>query len=482
MIRCTTFSGKTVAVFGLGASGNATARALLDGGADVAAWDDSAGGREGAAKLGIPIVDLMAADWSEFSALVLAPGVPLTHPEPHWTVEKAGAAGIEIIGDVELFFRERAAHCPRAPIIAITGTNGKSTTTALVAHLLRELGHKVEMGGNIGRAVLTLAPPASDTVHVLELSSFQIDLTPSLAPSAGVLINITPDHIDRHGTLDRYAAVKERLVAASDAACIGVDDAMTRAVAERRIASGGAVFPFTCGKGAAVIPRLYAIGTTLFAHETGGAYASSIELASLDGIGTLRGRHNTQNALAALAALRALQDQLDRHGSPMNVWRPEAMQAAIALYPGLPHRMEEVGRAGAVLFINDSKATNADSTEKALGSWERGIFWILGGKAKEGGIGLLAPYFPRVSQAYLIGESAEVFAATLAGRVPFQRAGTLEIAVAAAARDAARSGEREPVVLLSPACASYDQFKNFEVRGDRFRALVQALIGVPDRS
>ncbi len=518
MIRCTTFSGKTVAVFGLGASGNATARSLLDGGATVAAWDDSAGGREGAARLGIPIVDLTAADWSAFSALVLAPGVPLTHPAPHWTVEKARAAGVEIIGDVELFFRERAAHCPHAPVIAITGTNGKSTTTALVAHLLQALGHKVEMGGNIGKAVLTLAPPAMDTIHVLELSSFQIDLTPSLAPTVGVLLNITPDHIDRHGTLENYAAVKERLIAGADAACIGVDDDLTRAVAEKRIESGRPVFPFTCGKGAAVIPRLYAIGTTLFVHETGGAYASSTEIATLDGIGTLRGRHNTQNALASLVALRALQDRLDALGSDLKVWIPDALRAALASYPGLPHRMEEVGRAGRVLFINDSKATNADSTEKALLSFPRDVFWILGGRPKEGGIEALRPYFDGIVRAYLIGEASEAFARTLDGDVGVVPCGTLEVAVARAAADAASYargdamllynvegsmgvGTRvpgisphprshsaataiEPVVLLSPACASYDQFKNFEVRGDRFRALVHALSAsrrIPDR-
>ncbi len=485
MIRATTFAGKTVAVFGLGGSGNAVARALIDGGATVAAWDDNAAGREAAAKLGIPIVDLEAADWSGFSALLLAPGVPLTHPVPHWVVVKARAAGVAVIGDVEVFFRERAAHCPDAPVIAITGTNGKSTTTALVAHLLRTLGIAVEMGGNIGRAVLTLEPPARDRVHVLELSSFQIDLTPTLDPTVGVLLNITPDHIDRHGTIEHYAAVKERLVEGADAACIGTDDGHTRAMAERQLERGRPLYAFTSGKGAAVIPRLYAIGTTIFVHETGGAYASSTEIASLDGIGTLRGRHNVQNALAALSALRALQDRLDTQGaalkvSTLQVWRPDAMQAALMSYPGLAHRMEEVARiarraAAPVLFVNDSKATNADSTEKALSSWERGIYWIAGGKPKEGGIAALEPYFPRIAKAYLIGEAAEAFAATLDGKVAFERCGTLDVAVAAAARDALQSAEKDAVVLLSPACASYDQFKNFEVRGDCFRELTGKL-------
>ncbi len=514
MIRATTFAGKTVAVFGLGGSGNAMARALIEGGAIVAAWDDNASGREAAAKLGIPIVDLAKSDWSAYSALMLAPGVPLTHPAPHWVVLKAHQENearlnaaqdddaeptvrpgriyakrslVAIIGDVEVFFRERAAHCPDAPVIAITGTNGKSTTTSLVTHVLRTLGVAAEMGGNIGRAVLTLEPPAPDKVHVLELSSFQIDLTPTLNPTIAVVLNITADHIDRHGSIEHYAAVKERLAASADAACIGTDDGFTRVMAERQILRGRPLYGFTTGKGAAVIPRLYAIGSTLFVHETGGAYASSTEIATLDGIGTLRGRHNVQNALAALAALRALQDRLDELGSPLRVWKPDAMKAALASYPGLPHRMEEVGRLARsrggqelrpVLFVNDSKATNADSTEKALSSWERGIFWIAGGKPKDGGITALAPYFPRIAKAYLIGEAAEEFAATLNGKVTVERCGTLEQAVEAAARDAMASEEREPVVLLSPACASYDQFKNFEVRGDRFRALARGLAGV----
>ena len=408
MIRATTFSGKRVAVFGLGASGNATALSLMAGGAEVAAWDDGEAGRAGAARLGIPLVDLSAADWAGIAALVLSPGVPLTHPEPHWVVGKARSAGVGIIGDVEIFIAERRAHAAGSPVIAITGTNGKSTTTALVAHLLRALGHEVEMGGNIGRAVLTLAPPAMHRIHVLELSSFQIDLTPSLdpalapgaGPSVGVLLNVSPDHLDRHGTVEHYAAVKERLVAAADAACIGVDDAFTRAIAGR-IVPERRLFAFTTGKGAAIVPRLYAIGTTLFVHETGGPYASSAAIASLDGIPTLRGRHNLQNALAALTAVRALQVELDALGSAMTVWRPEELGAALRTYPGLPHRMEGVGRIGHVLFVNDSKATNADSTENALASWESGIHWILGGKPKEGGIASLEPYFPRIAGYYI---------------------------------------------------------------------------------
>jgi UDP-N-acetylmuramoylalanine--D-glutamate ligase len=482
MIRVTTFAGQTVAVFGLGASGLAAAQSLMAGDARVAAWDDGAPAREAAAKQGIPLADLGAADWRRFAALVLAPGVPLTHPEPHWTVRKAGAAGIPVIGDIELFMRERAASCPDAPVIAITGTNGKSTTTALVAHLLAQLGCDVEMGGNIGRAILTLEPPAADRFHVIEMSSYQIDLTPTLAPTVGVLLNITPDHLDRHGTLEHYAAVKERLVTSAEAACVGLDDFWTRDIAER-LADPMRLYAFTAGKGAAIVPRLHAIGTTLFAHEREGSYAASHEIASLANVRSLRGQHNVQNALAALAALRALQDRLDaRPGRErLVVWKQGQLAAALASFPGLAHRLEEIGRRGRVTFVNDSKATNADSAEKALSSFDGDIYWILGGKPKEGGIDALTGYFPRIAKAYLIGQASNEFAATLSGKVGFERCGTMETAVAAAARDAAASGAPEPVVLLSPACASFDQYRNFEVRGDDFRRLVAALPGIEMR-
>jgi UDP-N-acetylmuramoylalanine--D-glutamate ligase len=479
MIRVTTFPGRTVAVFGLGASGLASALSLLEGGAAVAAWDDDRAGREAAAKAGVPVTDLRTAGWSDFAALVLAPGVPLTHPEPHWVVAKARDARVEVIGDIELFARERAKHCPDAPFIAVTGTNGKSTTTALIAHLLKELGHHVEMGGNIGRAILTLEPPAADRIHVIEVSSFQIDLTPSLHPTVGVLLNVTPDHLDRHGTVENYAAIKERLVARADAACIGVDDPWSRDIAAR-VEDAARLYAFTVGKGSSVVPRLYAIGTTLFLHESRGSHASSREIASLARVRSLRGVHNVQNALAALAALKALDDRLTtgRVPEPGRVWQPEAIVRALASFAGLAHRMEEIGRLGAVTFVNDSKATNADSAAKALACWEGGIYWILGGKAKAGGIVSLEPYFTRITKAYLIGEASDAFAATLDGKVPFERCGTLDVALSAAARDAAASTSPEPIVLLSPACASFDQYRNFEVRGDHFRRLVAALPGV----
>jgi UDP-N-acetylmuramoylalanine--D-glutamate ligase len=459
MIPITTFAGKTVAVFGLGGSGVATVRALEAGGATVAAWDDGAASREAAAHSSLPLVDLSTADWSVFAALVLAPGVPLTHPEPHWTVHKAKAAGIEVIGDIELFVRERNAHAPQAPFIAITGTNGKSTTTALIAHILREAGMDVQMGGNIGVPVLALEPPTTNRFHVIEMSSFQIDLTPGLNPTVGGLLNITPDHLDRHGTLANYAAVKERLVANADIAVIGEGDAACIEIAQRLRGVGQAIVSFATGDGAHICSK----DGALVRSETAEI------VADLSNIATLRGAHNGENAAAALAVLSTV--GLD----------DETIARHLRTYPGLPHRMEEVGRVGDVWFINDSKATNADSTEKALLSFPCEVFWIVGGKAKDGGIESLRPYFPGIISAYLIGASSEAFSQTLDGDVSIIPCGTLNVALARAAADAhdyaAAAAGRAPVVLLSPACASYDQFRSFEHRGDTFRELVNALPG-----
>lgn len=467
MIRVTGFADQDVAVFGLGASGTATARALLEGGARVHAWDDGAASREAAARDGIPVADLAEADWSRFSALVLAPGVPLTHPEPHWTVQKARQARVEVIGDVELFCRERARLCPEAPFIAITGTNGKSTTTALIAHILRQAGRDTQMGGNIGRAVLTLEPPVSGRHYVIEMSSFQIDLTPSLAPTVGVLLNVTPDHLDRHGTLENYAAVKARLIERAEKAVIGVDDRFGQTLAEfRRIADQRSGIGSHARISAApdVECEVGFDGRYVFANDASGRR----NIADLSGVGSLRGLHNAENACAAAAALMMLPDPLPA----------EEIGRHMRSYPGLPHRMEEIGHVDRVLFVNDSKATNADSTEKALTSFAGPVYWIVGGRPKEGGIEPLTPHFDRVAKAYLIGESAPQFAVTLGGKVPFEHCRTLRVALQRAAGDAAAAAAGEPVVLLSPACASYDQFRNFEVRGDEFRALVAALPGV----
>jgi len=462
MIPVTSFAGKTVAVFGLGGSGLASCHALRAGGAEVIAGDDGAERLAEAARAGFMTADLRTVSWANFAALVLAPGVPLTHPTPHWSVVKAREAGVEVIGDIELFCRERKRHAPEAPFVAITGTNGKSTTTALIVHLMQVAGFDTQMGGNIGTAILSLEPPRMGRVHVIEMSSYQIDLTPSLDPTVGILINVSEDHIDRHGTLANYAAVKERLLAgvqSQGTAIIGVDDDFSRASADRVEQSGKRVVRISVKN--ALADGIYVEHETIV--RAGGGARS--EIADIAGIGSLRGLHNAQNAACAAATALALGIT------------PEVLQQGLRSFPGLAHRMEQVGRIGDVLFVNDSKGTNADAAAHALSSFAD-IFWIAGGKPKAGGITGLTGYFPRIRKAYLIGEAADEFAGTLGDQVPHDMSGTLDVAVAKAAQDAEASGLKDAVVLLSPACASFDQYRNFEIRGARFRELVQALPGV----
>jgi UDP-N-acetylmuramoylalanine--D-glutamate ligase len=453
------FRGKRVAVFGLGASGVSAAKSLMAGGAEVLAWDDAQTSRAAAGRDGVPLHDLKDADWSAFAALVLAPGVPLTHPEPHWSVGLARAANVEVIGDVELFLLEREMHVPTAPFVAITGTNGKSTTTALTAHILKAGGRDVAVGGNLGTPILSLEPPARTRIHVIEMSSYQIELTPSLHPTVGIMLNVSPDHLDRHGSMEHYAELKRRVPERAQVAVIGVDDDYGHAMARELAAQDRQVVAISTRQ---IPPKGYVAGDSHLYRTDGGA---AEEVADLAGIGSLRGRHNAQNALAAFAACAAL--GLD----------DATIRAGLKSFPGLAHRMEEVGRRGRVLFVNDSKATNADSAARALASFAD-IYWIAGGRPKAGGITTLADYFPRIRKAYLIGEAAAEFAATLDGHVAHEIVGTLDRAVERAAQDAEAGPGTECVVLLSPACASFDQFPNFEVRGKAFGDLVRALPGV----
>jgi UDP-N-acetylmuramoylalanine--D-glutamate ligase len=322
------------------------------------------------------------------------------------------------------------------------------------------------MGGNIGVPVLALEPFKPGRVYVLEISSYQIDLAPSLRPTVGILLNVSPDHLDRHGTLENYAAIKALLPASVEpggTAVIGVDDRYTRAAAERIERAGKPVVRVSVQ--APLRDGFYAQtsdqGGRIMRAVAGKAHAA----AQLAGIGSLRGLHNAQNAACAIAACVALGLDLP------------AIQKGLTSFPGLAHRMQQVGRKGRVLFVNDSKATNADSAAKALGSFDD-IFWIAGGKPKTGGIESLAEFFPRIRKAYLIGEAAKEFAATLDGKVAHEIDGALSAAVDAATRDAEASDAKEPVVLLSPACASFDQYPNFEVRGQAFTDIVRAMPGV----
>jgi UDP-N-acetylmuramoylalanine--D-glutamate ligase len=456
MTPITCFAGKRVAVFGLGASGRISAEALITGGADVVVWDDHRRARERAASMGLKLEDFVFGDLSGFDSLVLGPGIPLTHPTPHWIVVKAREAGVEIIGDIELFCRERAKIAPKSLFVAITGTNGKSTTTALIAHLYRCFGYEAEVGGNIGTPILALSPPGPGRVHVIECSSFQIDLAPSLNASFGVLLNVTPDHLDRHGTMENYAAIKERLVAQADHAVVCLDDEISISIAER-LRKGAKPVTFVSINDSTIPDGIVLEGTRLVRRIEG----RSSPIADLAGIGSLRGRHNGQNAAAAVAALGP-------HG-----FERDALQKGLASFPGLPHRLEEIGRRGKVLYINDSKATNSDAAEKALLSLTD-IYWILGGRAKHGGIEPLRPLFSKIVKAYLVGEAAEAFAGTIGEAIPYEFCGTLDRAVESATRDAEKSMTEAPIVLLSPACASFDQFSDFEKRGDKFRELVLA--------
>jgi UDP-N-acetylmuramoylalanine--D-glutamate ligase len=461
MIPVTIFAGRDVAVLGLGVSGLAVARALQAGGARPIVWDDKQAARDEAAALGFVVKDLATADWSSFAALVLAPGIPLTHPEPHWSVRRAREARVEVIGDIELFFRERARAPAPGKVVVITGTNGKSTTTALTAHLLAAVGKRVAVGGNIGKAVLDLERFASDLLYVIELSSFQIELAPGIAPDAAVLLNITPDHLDRHGTVHNYARIKASIlthIAPGGTAVIGVDDAPSRAIAD---SLKGPIAVKRVAVGRPVDTGVYAEDGVLHEMEDGVARAR----VDLTGIGSLRGAHNWQNAAAAYALARS------------QGLASDAIATGLKSFTGLSHRMQQVARRGKVLFVNDSKATNADAAGKALASFTD-IYWIIGGRAKEGGLAGLEPFFARIVRAYLIGEAAEAFARQLGDEVDHMQCATLDRAVEAAAADASRSTGKEPVVLLSPACASYDQFANFEKRGAAFCRIVMSLEGV----
>ena len=453
------FKGKRVAVFGLARSGISCARALELGGAEVFAWDDSEPAVAKAESEGTKTTNLHSVDFKSLDALVLSPGVPLTHPEPHWTVVKAKTAEIEIVGDTEIFARELAR--VGGKLVAITGTNGKSTTTALIGHVLKSAGLDVDVGGNIGLAVFNLREPASNRICVLELSSFQIDLMPSLKPDVGILTNLTPDHLDRHGTMDNYAAVKARMftrMSAGDTALIGVDDDYCRAIAEKIPAKATT-------KRVSVLADLadgISAGDGVLRDKQSGKTVAEIDLRAMP---ALKGRHNWQNACMAYGVA-------NHFGVPAN-----KVAEAMISFPGLAHRMQQIGTVGNIAFVNDSKATNADAAEKALSSFEN-IYWIAGGIAKTGGIEPLAPLFPRVAKAYLIGTAAKEFALTLNGKVPHQNSGTLDKAVGEALTDAKADKRDNPVVLLSPACASFDQYKNFEIRGDAFVQLVASLPGV----
>ena len=461
MIPVRGFEGKTVAVFGLARTGLAAARALIAGGAKVALWDEKPASREAAAAEGLPLVDLSSADWSQFAALMLSPGVPLTHPAPHWTVERARAAGVEIVGDMELFARavNAAPEHKKPKIVAITGTNGKSTTTALIGHVCAQAGRDVRIGGNIGVGVQALEDRHGGAVYVQELSSYQLDLTTSLHADVTVILNLSPDHLERHGSMEGYVAAKRRILlnqGKGDTAVIGVDDPWGQQICtEITAANRRTIVPISASK--AMGRGVYVLNGLLY--DAMGERAQ--EMADLNRARSLPGRHNWQNAAAAYAAAKGL--GID----------PKEAADHLLTFPGLAHRMETVATLGRVRFVNDSKATNADAARQALSSYPKS-YWIAGGRAKTDGIDPLEDLFPRVAKAYLIGEAAGAFAQTLKGKASAVDCGALDAAVAQAYADASASGQ-DAVVLLSPACASFDQYADFEERGEAFRSAVQRL-------
>ena len=466
MFPVTTFKGQKVAVFGLARTGIAAALALRAGGAEVLAWDDGQGGRDAAVAAGIVPVDLNTISFDGLTALVMSPGIPLYGPKAHWSVAKAAAANVPVIGDVELLAREINAipEAARPQIVAITGTNGKSTTTALIAHILSANGHDVRMGGNIGTGVLALEPPRRGAIYVLELSSYQLDLVSTLRVNAAIHLNLTPDHLERHGDMARYAAAKRNIFCnqePNDWAIVGVDDDWGMALCTRLgAANGRVVVPISSGQ--ALGKGVCALGSMLWDNLDGRSHmAADLSLAR-----ALPGGHNAQNAAAAYAAARAM------GVSSIDITK------ALTSFPGLEHRLQEIASIGAIRFFNDSKATNADATAQALGAFSS-LRWIVGGQAKSDGIEALAPFFSSVVKAYLVGEASDTFARTLGDKVPFEKCGTIDVAVERAYADAIAS-QREETIVLSPACASFDQFSDFEARGRYFTACVKGIINPAD--
>ena len=420
-----------IAVYGLGLSGMSSVKALVKAGAMVLAWDEKEERRVEAIETGATLLDFVQNGFGAAGVLVLSPGVPFTH-NPHPVVQRAKADGLEIISDIEILHRCRHGR----ETIGITGTNGKSTTTALVAHILTACGRDIMLGGNIGKPVLEQSLPSTGGLIVLELSSYQIDLCPTFRPDIAVLLNVTPDHLDRHGTMEEYAAVKARMLDGANTVICSVDDKYCKDIAKDRTI----------------------IELTLKDDEL---------TAKLPDVQTLRGMHNRQNMMAAYHVCRACGcDEADII---------EAMKS----YPGLPHRQFPVRTINGVSYINDSKATNVQSTATALGTYPN-IYWIVGGRQKEGGLSGLEEFSGRIRKAFIIGEASDDFAQWMdINRIEYSLCGTLDVAVleahAAAQNDRGAPGGAG-VVLLSPACASWDQFRSFEHRGDTFQQLVDALL------
>ncbi|MGI9486995.1 MAG: UDP-N-acetylmuramoyl-L-alanine--D-glutamate ligase [Geminicoccaceae bacterium] len=460
MLTLPHYDGKIAAVLGLSRTGLSACRALVAGGGRVWAWDDDYDRRKAACGLGVTIVDLNLCNWDRVESLILSPGIPLRHPKPHRFVKRARAAGVRIIGDMELL----AENQPERRIVGVTGTNGKSTTSALIAHILGHAGIGTQLGGNIGLPVLDLLPKPVKDIYVLELSSYQLDLTERLRCAVAVILNLSPDHLDRHGGMAGYLRAKKRILRnqqAGDWAVIGIDDDHGRKIAkELRAVSDRKVVPISAAR-----------------QAEGGVYVSdgqliddldgqTVDIGRVDGFLHLKGVHNGQNIAAAYAVSRAMGAE------------PDAILSGMASFPGLAHRLELVERIDDIAFVNDSKATNPDAASRALAAFEN-IYWIAGGQPKQDDLDAVLPHLDRVQRAYLIGEAAERFKTLLDGKTDCVISHTLDQAFHAANDDVRRDEATKATVLLAPACASFDQFPNFEARGDAFRHLVDSLRVAP---
>jgi UDP-N-acetylmuramoylalanine--D-glutamate ligase len=461
MITPLCYKDKKVAVIGLGRSGQSVSQALMKAGSQVLAWDDQEEARKSAEKLGIPLLDPVQIEWESIDKLILSPGVPHHYPAPHPLVARAQLEGLRPLGDMEILCESQKD----ARYIGVTGTNGKSTTTSLIGHILKESGTKVEVGGNLGIPVLELNPLDKEGIYVLEVSSYQLETSPSLHFNVSILLNITPDHLDRHGGMEGYIAAKKLIYRNStpqDTLVISVDDPHCLTIYENLKASSKVkLLPISTCK---------VLSEGVFVKD-GTLYEKSKPVQDLKKLERLRGQHNWQNIAAVYGALRSMG------------FDSESIIQGIETFPGLVHRQQVVTQFMNLTFINDSKATNAEAVAKALVCYQDSpIYWLLGGRAKEGGIDSLKPYFKSIEHAFLFGEAASSFALTLKGHVPFTQVGTMQEAIEKATQMAVEKGKKNSVVLLSPACASFDQFRDFAARGDAFCQTVRDLVKVQSGS
>lgn len=455
MIITPLFKDQTVFILGLGKSGRSVAQNLGKAGVHILAWDDQEEARRLAHEQGIPLVNFDTFQWKDVNHFILSPGIPHHYPAPHPLIVQAQRAGLSPINDLEVLYRSQS----HARYIGVTGTNGKSTTTSLIAHILQESGMRVEVGGNLGIPAMDLNPLNEDGIYVLEVSSYQLETAPSLHFNVSILLNISPDHLERHGGLEGYINAKKLIfknATDQDTLVVNVDDSPCLKIYEELKTAGKIrLIPISVGQ---------VLSDGVYVTE-GVLYEGAHPILNLQLLERLKGKHNWQNIAAAYGALRAMNLEADQ------------IIPGITSFPGLAHRQQVVAHYKNVLFVNDSKATNAEAAEKALISYaDSPLYWLLGGRPKAGGIESLRPFFSKIKHAFVFGEATSLFSSTLRGHMSYTICGSLEEAVKKASSLAFQNQELEVVVLLAPACASFDQFRDFEERGNVFCAAVKEVI------